>query len=102
MHALGQAAKREFLPGIIGTEIMVVPGHHHRVLSAYGLKVVALGEISERLAQLVQVGLVVDIGAAIAIAIDIVANHQEQVCIFFSDAHHRAGRALLFIQARAN
>jgi len=62
----------------------------------HGLKVGPGGKIAETLAQLVEIGLVVHITHAVAVAIDIVTDHEEQVGLFPGN-HVHDGRGGFFL-----
>ena len=91
MNAFGESLERKVLAGIIGAIVMVVPGHHHREFLACGDEFLAGGQLREAFAQFVQLRLIDRIGAPVAVAIDVVANHQEKVGLFAGEL--RQGRA---------
>ena len=102
MNALSHTAERKLAAGIIGAIIMVIPRHHHRCGFPHFLKVLARREVGKGFLHFIQERLIVDIGTAIAVAIYIIANHQEKIRLFRWQAHHRCRRAFFFVEARAN
>ena len=66
---------------------------------ADGLKVWPGSKIAEAFAQLVEIGLIGGVDHAVLVAIDIVADHQEQVGLFPGDCLKRGGDRLFLVQA---
>ena len=101
VDALRETLEREVLAGIICAVIVIVPRNHHREFGAGCLELLTGCKLSETLAQLIQFRLIVYIIAPVPVAINIIANHEEQVCLLPGELGKRRA-CLLFIVAGGN
>ena len=92
---LAPAPHREAAAGVVEAEIMIVPGRHHRELRSETGEFGVRGLQGIGAAQALQPG----IGVPAGIAIDIVADHQEQLGLLRRDLRPHVLRGVLVVAA---
>ena len=98
MNAFGECLGGKIPPAIVHAIVVVIPGHQHGDVTAEGLKFRLLCEIREGFPQFLQIMVEIRVPATINVAIDIVANEQEEVRVLAGHAvHGRIGK--LFVMA---